>query len=895
MKHVAWRRGRGHGVLRAAVVLVRALGSLMKTGVFTLLGPAGTVITRLAGALTNTGDALDGKLRRKDALADHLRLSRRGRPVRVRDCHNPVALGVHLAADDTGSAPPFVERDATPGIRADVRKGTGFVLVVGESTAGKTRAAYEAVRDLLPGYKLVFPVNRQSLAALIPEICHNRGVVVWLDDLDLYLGSGGLNVGMVQRMIDDPRRRIIIVATMSSNAHARFSARHAAVEGDLIHDVVCSGRDVVHLAREHRLDRIWSPGEIARAHALIADARIAAAVKHAHAGRRGVAEYLAAAPELLSAWRDAWGPESHPRGAALVAAAIDARRAGYHQPLPLVLLRDLHEVYLARRGGQALRPEPWAEALDWATKPLHATSSLLLPRDGDTYLSFDYLHDSVEAENLPPRIPEETWRMLIEHVDAAGAFNLGVTAFARDDFVHAMRALERAVNGNESDPKARRSYARCVCEAGDPQRAVPLFAALFEESVRIHGPDAPQTLADRTVYARCLGMAGRVELSVRLLEEVIADNTRVLGADHELTMRSRSTHAFFVGQAGDPRRAIGLYEALLAEWLQRFDADHPHILSVRFGLAYFTGEAGRPARAASLFEQLVADRTRLQGPYKRYTLNNRRHHAHFLGESGRAAEAAALFESLITDCLAVLDPGHPDTLASRHGRARFVGEAGDPQGAALLMAELMHDESYLRTYAPDSPITLLHRRYYADFICEAGDPRRAAALLRSLVTDTRRILGPRHPALLAAKSSMIRAIGMSGRYCQAVAAYRKLIADCTKWLDPDHPLTLGSRNGHARFLGHVGDPVQAAALFEIIVLDRTRVLGHTHPHTFNSRNGHANFVGRAGDPARATRLLETILAERLRLFGADHPWTRLTRTELDRFRTGGRPDPMTKE
>src|SRR4051794_37424132 len=57
------------------------------------------------------------------------------------------------------------------------------------------------------------------------------------------------------------------------------------------------------------------------------DTRIAAALERS--AEFGVAEYLAAGPKLLTIWRDGWAPGTHPRGAAIVAGAVAARRAGF--------------------------------------------------------------------------------------------------------------------------------------------------------------------------------------------------------------------------------------------------------------------------------------------------------------------------------------------------------------------------------------------------------------------------------------------------------------------------------------------------------------------------------------------------------------------------------------
>src|SRR6266496_2441015 len=65
----------------------------------------------------------------------------------VRDLDDPVALGVHRAAGR--SAPVFIARDVTERLHEVLRRDR-FVPIVGESTAGKTRLAYETVRALLP-------------------------------------------------------------------------------------------------------------------------------------------------------------------------------------------------------------------------------------------------------------------------------------------------------------------------------------------------------------------------------------------------------------------------------------------------------------------------------------------------------------------------------------------------------------------------------------------------------------------------------------------------------------------------------------------------------------------------------------------------------------------------
>jgi eukaryotic-like serine/threonine-protein kinase len=70
-----------------------------------------------------------------------------------------VRLGVHLAAAAESAdgrmsrTPPFVDRDRMPDVRAALVAG-GFVLLVGDSTAGKSRLEFEAMRALPAGARL---------------------------------------------------------------------------------------------------------------------------------------------------------------------------------------------------------------------------------------------------------------------------------------------------------------------------------------------------------------------------------------------------------------------------------------------------------------------------------------------------------------------------------------------------------------------------------------------------------------------------------------------------------------------------------------------------------------------------------------------------------------------
>src|SRR6185312_12713998 len=109
--------------------------------------------------------------------------------VRVRDAR-PRLLGVHAAIKVPGvpdDVPPqYVLRDvdaAEFGIRAQVKAAAqegGFVLLIGGSSVGKTRCAFEAVKTLLPDWWLVHPAGPAEVAVL--AAAPPPRTVVWLDE-----------------------------------------------------------------------------------------------------------------------------------------------------------------------------------------------------------------------------------------------------------------------------------------------------------------------------------------------------------------------------------------------------------------------------------------------------------------------------------------------------------------------------------------------------------------------------------------------------------------------------------------------------------------------------------------------------------------------------------------
>jgi hypothetical protein len=69
----------------------------------------------------------------------------------------------------------------------------GFVLLAGDSAAGKSRAAFEAMTATLPGHLLTCPASRDAVTAAVARAAQARRCVLWLDDL--CQGTPGLPCG----------------------------------------------------------------------------------------------------------------------------------------------------------------------------------------------------------------------------------------------------------------------------------------------------------------------------------------------------------------------------------------------------------------------------------------------------------------------------------------------------------------------------------------------------------------------------------------------------------------------------------------------------------------------------------------------------------------------------
>lgn len=377
----------------------------------------------------------------------------------VRDA-DPLELKVHRArTTGAGNAvPDYVPRDIDAPVRTALSRisdGGGVLLLVGASTAGKTRCAYEAMTAVLPDHLLIVPRHVTEIPDAVTEAVRAERAgtrcVLWLNDMEQFLGLGGLSLHDIRVLRSTGT---VILGTMRSR-----------IRQDL------PSNELIRLAEEFEVPRLWSPQELQRARDQLRsnrDQRLRLALDQAE--DFGVAETLATGPQL---WRELCAASvvnGNPRGAALVWAAIDLALAGLVEPLPVDLLKELHEEYLPGRNKQLIGPEPFDEALSWASRPRDAVTRLLIP-EGDGLRAFDYLLDAHLRDRgpSPELIPERIWeRALSLGSQRHQRFSVALAAHANDRMDVGRRALLPLTEAGDVD--ALRTLG-LLCERSDRQEA----------------------------------------------------------------------------------------------------------------------------------------------------------------------------------------------------------------------------------------------------------------------------------------------------------------------------------------------------------------------------------------------------------------------------------------
>ena len=416
---------------------------------------------------------------------------------------DPRRLGVHASirvdgADD--DLPSYVERDVDGGehgVRALLAKAAGqggFVLLVGGSSAGKTRCAYEAVRAVLPDWSLVHPAGPDDIAELGARPPHRT--VVWLDEIQRYFGSGrGLTGGVVRALLN-AAYPVVIVGTIWPDRYLRLTET-PAYDGS---DSNAEEREVLELAEVVLVASAFTAAEQVRAKTAAATDRVLATALDTVG--YGLTQTLAAAPQLVRHWEIA--KTVHPYAWAVLVAALDVSRLGAESSLPEALLRGAAPGYCTDQQ-RAEAPADWFETgLAYATRKLHGATAALTPVGGTEmgrtvgYVVADYLLQHVGRARMAEQVPAGAWDAILAHLsDTDDVLSVAESAGAQLLHRYAVPLFRRA-----ADAGHRRATDQWVVHVGDPAGIEDLGArARYDSDATFDSREASESAAESLAEA----------------------------------------------------------------------------------------------------------------------------------------------------------------------------------------------------------------------------------------------------------------------------------------------------------------------------------------------------------------------------------------------------------
>ncbi|MBU2664814.1 hypothetical protein KOI35_15030 [Actinoplanes bogorensis] len=358
-----------------------------------------------------------------------LETSRAGRPVRQCD---PLAHGVRGPLDpetpSTERLIPFVPRSHDHDVAQRVAAG-GVVSLVGHSSTGKSRSAWEAVRVLDDDWYLWQPVTWVEADRVGPR------TVVWLNDANDHLSEE--NAEMLLRILADPGRApVTVLCTLWSDEWRTLTAKASPGEIHPHH----RARTLLLAGSVIEVPRIFIPQDPADLrNAVATDSRWRRAAGEAEGQ---VIQYFAGVPALNDTYR--FGPVMvH----ALIAAAMDARRLGWTQSLSAEFLTEAATGYPTDAEWDAVDDDWPAPALAEASLSvrglpgaLHSLKSRLRrPAESKRYTLAPYLEElgrTERATEVPPesfwvaarrRLDPTAWAMLARQADGYGLFRIAAS------------------------------------------------------------------------------------------------------------------------------------------------------------------------------------------------------------------------------------------------------------------------------------------------------------------------------------------------------------------------------------------------------------------------------------------------------------------------------------
>ncbi|MGW4506837.1 helix-turn-helix domain-containing protein [Streptomyces sp. NPDC004436] len=559
-----------------------------------------------------------------------------GRPINEWDPHD---LEVHPAGpgdassragrSSVGVLPGYVRREHDQVLAeavSDAAAGRSrAVVLVGSSSSGKTRACWEAVQPLAKkGWRLWHPFDptrAQDALQDLPRVAPRT--VVWLNEAQHYLGdrTAGEEIAAAlhQLLVTAEAGPVLVVGTL----WPEYAAQYTALPAPGLEDLHSRVRELL-AGRTLTVPEAFDAPALAAAAALAegGDRLLADALSRADASGR-VTQDLAGAPELLNRYRQA-----SPAAAAVLEAAMDARRLGVGLNLPQAFLTDAATDYLTDTDYDQLTGDWIEQVLVELAALVHGKQAPLRPTTpriprrppvtspaghrsaptatGPVFRLADYLeqHGRTGRRHLCP--PASFWYAAHTHLtEPSDLDNLSQEAENRHRLQWAHSLRQRAAD--RGSPEALFRMARIRYKAGDRDAA----DVLRQRAADCGNSDASFYLAEMREMAgdrdgaEALAWQAAVQGHPNALNFLAQRREKTGDRDGAESLARKAaaqghTNALYIlaglrQKAGDWKSAEALY---------RKTADHGYNMAL-FRLGEMREEAGDREGAEALYRQIV--------------------------------------------------------------------------------------------------------------------------------------------------------------------------------------------------------------------------------------------------------------------------------------------------
>ena len=276
----------------------------------------------------------------------------------------------------------YVRRDAHEQLH-DFLKDRTPVLVEGPSMAGKTRLVVQVLREEWPDARVLFPKSEDDVEKLLKNWRRPvRGAIIFLDELERFLGKEEFTLGVLNTWIDDS---CTVVATTTRMNYTRWRAEL---------DSKFPGWEIVNRFHSLPLEAELSDTE------LEAVGNTSYAKDLASIEQLGLGRVLGRAEDIRRRFTSAL--DSHQGRAGLVKAAVDWSRVGLGSASKEALLT------LAKAYDEDLWEDPdWEAEWSWVIGETTTDAPLVLRTGKDSWEALDLL---VEEADWP--LTETTLRTM---------------------------------------------------------------------------------------------------------------------------------------------------------------------------------------------------------------------------------------------------------------------------------------------------------------------------------------------------------------------------------------------------------------------------------------------------------------------------------------------------